>query len=109
VARNTTGTTARSGAAPRSLSVLQLAEARRWAQEIAADLARVADDAAHAFDRLAITRDKLATTCRPDRAERLRRDAQRARDLADWERRESQRLRDAWRPLVADDQGRSTP
>jgi hypothetical protein len=97
VARNGTATTAQSGAATRSPTVQQLAEARRWGQDVAANLARVADECARAFDRLAITRDKLAATCRPGRADRLRQGAQRARDLADWERGESQRLRDGWR------------
>jgi len=98
VAGNRTVEVALEASTRGSSAAVQLADLQRRAREIARELARAADDLARTRDHLAVTRDGLATAAwRAPGADRLRRDAQRARDFADKERRESLRLREAWR------------
>ena len=90
--------TARPAAETRAWAAAgRFTDAQRYGHQIAAHLVSVIDELATTLDEVAVTRDTLAANSHRSDCDELRRNAQRAREFAEDERRESQRLREEWR------------
>lgn len=89
--------TARPAAETRTLTAARrFTDAKRYGHQIATHLVSVIDELATTLDEVAVTRDTLAAGSHRSDCDELRRNAQRARQFAEDERRESQRLREQW-------------
>jgi hypothetical protein len=76
---------------------VNLSDGDRDPRDTASRIADLADDVAATLDQVADTRERLASDpTNPLDAEQTRRHAQRARNGAEGERRESAQIRDDW-------------